>query len=107
MTPRQRGSRGLLTLTLVLAGLTLAGFTVWFVPRLAGSVSTGRWTTLGFWQEQDALLRAIVGKHPRSSTPPRFGARSRPPRGSGSSKSCFSSACSACGWSGCVEEDAH
>jgi type IV secretory pathway TraG/TraD family ATPase VirD4 len=55
---------------LLLALLGGVGFVVWAGPQLAGWVNSGRWTALGFWQAQGALIRALAGSQATGAYPP-------------------------------------
>ncbi len=70
MNAPARGSHRLITLSLLLAAGSVLLLLIWLGPQVAGWVASGRWSALGFWQGQGALLRAILGKHPTLAYPP-------------------------------------
>ncbi|MGO9976064.1 MAG: type IV secretory system conjugative DNA transfer family protein [Solirubrobacteraceae bacterium] len=70
MNAPARGSHRLVALSLLLAAGLVLLLLVWFGPQVAGWVASGRWSALGFWQGQGAVLRAVLGKHPTLAYPP-------------------------------------
>ena len=67
--PRQRSARPLILLA-ILATLAASSFVIWVGPPLAGWVNTGRWSPVGFWRAQAAVIRLIGGKPPTTVYPP-------------------------------------
>ena len=65
-----RGSHRLLVLSLMLAAGSVVLLMIWLGPQVAGWVASGRWSALGFWQGQGAVLRAVLGEHPTLAYPP-------------------------------------
>ncbi|MHB8696312.1 MAG: type IV secretory system conjugative DNA transfer family protein [Solirubrobacteraceae bacterium] len=69
MRPQNRDGRALGVLGLAVAGITMLTVSVWVGPQLAGWVNTGRWTPLGFWQAQGAVLRGLILGHAELAYP--------------------------------------
>ncbi len=67
--PRQRSKRPLI-LVAILSLLATSSVLTWIGPPLAGWVNSGRWSPIGFWRAQAAVIRAIAGKSPTIVYPP-------------------------------------